>query len=167
MSRTKQAAKAELLPSQQPTSKHLSETIDAIIQAAEARQLSSRVVSAPEAASEQQRQCSSDSGSSLSASPHGPLTGNELSKLGFALVSPERADLLSLPALSPEIGVSSSASVEDEAAAELGESLAALCPLLEQHVLIASQSSFVEKTVGMLNEEQPNAAAAVDSVSLS
>ena len=141
-----------------PTSKHLSETIDAILQAAEARQLSSRAVSASEAAAYQEQRPLETA--SINSS-HGPLTRNELSQLEVALVSPERTDLLSL---SPEMG-GGSACVENEGAAELSERFAALCPLLEQHVSLASQSCFIEKTIEALSEEQASVNDFVDSVS--
>ena len=143
------------------SSRHLSDTIDAIIQAAEARQLSA---SAPESrALGEQQSSSQDYGTS---GPHGPLTSTEISQLGYALVSPERKDVfMEGGSFSLDAGAAQKLSpADEEEAAELGESLTSLIPLLEQHVSIASQSKFVGKAFNLISGNAATLAESVDKV---
>jgi len=148
----------------------MSDTIDAIIQAAEARQLTTEAAPAAAAASEQAhhrtQQCFDN----------GPLTSSELDQIGSVVYASSserfRRGRGSDTSSSWQTSSSGSGGADVTHASiassqeSYNESLAALVPLLEQHVVLGSQVMYVKSAVDYMSQQRASHNSGLDQVIL-
>lgn len=154
----------------------MSDTIDAIVQAAEARQLTTEAAHAPLNAAAAAAASDQAHHRTQKRYDNGPLTSSELDQIGSVVYASSserfRRGRGSDTSSSWQTSSSGSGGADVTPASiassqeSYNESLAALVPLLEQHVVLGSQVMYVKRAVDYISQQRASHNSGLDQVIL-